>query len=175
MDEHKKILEIRNSDHVRFKMKSNEIIALKNHLEFVERLKIDKKNIYYGVFYNQAMVGVVDITNIDNVKRECFWGLYIDKNTIPYISSLATYLLIERVFSYFEIEKLCLEVQTSNTSAYKLDVNFGFSVDDEYTNNDERYYLMSMSKKHWQEYKQKPLMKILKNKIDKIPYEFKEN
>ncbi len=171
--EHKKILNIRNSDYVRFKMKNSEIIQFSNHLNFIENLKECERNIYYAVFSDSLIVGSIYITNIKK-KDECSWGLYFDEKTIPYISSLSTYLLIDRVFEYLKFEKLCLEVKKTNTSAYKLDLNFGFKVYDEFVCEDEEYYSMQISKDNWQDFKQKPLMQMLKKKIDRVDYEFKE-
>jgi UDP-4-amino-4,6-dideoxy-N-acetyl-beta-L-altrosamine N-acetyltransferase len=173
-NEHKKLLNIRNSDYVRFKMKTIRKIDFNDHLLFIKNLKECEEKKYYAVFVDNKIVGAVDITNINEKRKECSWGLYFDEKTIPYVSSLSTYLLIDRVFEYLKFEKLCLEVKKTNTSAYKLDLNFGFKVYDEFVCEDEEYYSMQIRKDNWQDFKQKPLMQMLKKKIDRVDYEFKE-
>ncbi|WP_121628149.1 UDP-4-amino-4,6-dideoxy-N-acetyl-beta-L-altrosamine N-acetyltransferase [Poseidonibacter antarcticus] len=166
------ILDIRNSDHVRLNMKSSEIIGIEDHIQWIEKLRLDKHNIYYSVFYNEEIVGAIYITAINSEKKKSTWGLYFKEKTNPFISSISTYLLIDKVFNFYHLNILNLEVNKKNNAAYQFDLSFGFEVIDETKEDHEQYYLMSISKEKWNKYSNTSMMKLLNNKIKKINYKF---
>ncbi len=170
--EHKSLLEIRNAERVRLHMKRQTIIALQEHLNWVEQLKSDIHNSYFALFLDDTLVGAIYITDIDFEKKTAFWGLYFQENIHPFASSLATYLIIERVFHDLGLEKLYLEVKKSNTNAYKFDLNFGFKVDGEHEESGTTYIQMSMNEADWERSKLSGLPKTIRKKVDKITYQF---
>ena len=167
-EEHISILNIRNSNHVRLNMKSSEIIKIENHIKWVEELVLDKCNIYYCVFNNEEIVGAIYITTIDYEKKTSNWGLYFKAKINPFISSISTYLLIDRVFKFYELNTLNLEVNKKNTAAYQFDLSFGFNLTDDKIENEEEYYLMSLTKNNWNINSNSKLMVLLNKKITKI-------
>lgn len=171
-EEHKKLLEIRNSDYIRLKMKNTNIIELKNHLKFIKNLKKSKKDIYYAVFDSENIVGSINITDIDG--QDCFWGIYFKKNINPLISSLCTYIIIDKIFNELNIENLYLEVAKENISAYRFDLSFGFKVCAKSEKNEGKYYNMHMNKQYWNRNKDSGILAIIKRKINKLNYEIIE-
>ena len=165
------ILAIRNSDYIRFNMKSTDLIKLDNHLIWRKRLKEDNLNTYYAVFDGDIIVGAIYITEIDYKKKECTWGLYFKKKINPFISTNSVYLIIEKIFTELSIHELKLEVNKLNAAAYKFDLSFGFEMYDE---SDKELYKMKMSSIKWDEIKKNKLMQMIKRKIDKINYIFIE-
>lgn len=170
--EHKKILSIRNLEHIRVNMKSNELIELDNHLQWVERLKSDNKNIYYGVSLDEEIVGAIYITTIDYDTKVCTWGLYFKEHINPFVSSISTYLIFEKIYNELGIKEIQLEVEASNTQAYRFDANFGFKEYDKYNEKQKTYIKMSMDADIWEDIKLKGLVKSVAKKIDKIEYKF---
>lgn len=172
--EHEKILELRNDESIRNNMKSNEIIEIKSHFSWIENLKREKLNIYYAVIQDNNIIGAIYITNINYTNKSATWGLYFKKKINPFISSIVTYLIMNKIFYDLGINVLNLEVNKLNTSAYKFDLNFGFKVYDEYKEKDNEYYLMTMNKEYWNKNRESGILIIIKRKIDKINYKFIE-
>jgi len=170
--EHLQVLEIRNSDYVRNNMKNKNIINIECHLEWADNLKIDNESIYYAVFFDKVIVGAVYITELDYIISKSTWGLYFKKNINPLISSLSAYILFDYIFNTLHIQRLNLEVNKLNINAYKFDLNFGFQVYDEYTDNIDDYYLMSIKKDVWNEIRGIGLLKIFNKKLEKVNYKF---
>ena len=171
-NEHKEILEIRNSNYIRHNMNNKDIIEINAHLQWVENLKKDTKNIYYAVLIDEEILGAVYITEINYKDSTSTWGLYFKNNINPFISSFATYLLIDRIFNTLKIKRLNLEVSKLNTNAYKFDLSFGFLVYDEVKNDYGEYYLMFMNSSKWEQSKTTGLLKTLGKKLEKVQYKF---
>ncbi|MEA1955356.1 MAG: UDP-4-amino-4,6-dideoxy-N-acetyl-beta-L-altrosamine N-acetyltransferase [Campylobacterota bacterium] len=167
-DEHIKLLNIRNSDHVRVQTKSTNIVTLDNHLVWIEKLKLDKSNIYYAVKLNNDIVGSISIISINHDKLSCSWGIYFKQKINPIVSSISTYIIIDKIFNQLNMLKLNLEVMKENNSAYKFDLGFGFKVYKE----DSKYYFMSMDYDDWDKNKNVSFLKLIKNKVNKIDYTF---
>ena len=166
--EHKILLEIRNTNYVRMHTKSLNIITLNEHLIWVNELKASNKNIYYAIQYENIIIGSISIINIDYENKSCFWGLYFKKNINPFISSISSYIIIDKVFEDMKFNILNLEVSKENIAAYNFDISFGFDVYDE----NDKYFYMLMSSKSWKNNKNKKILKIINNKIKSINYEF---
>jgi len=171
-EEHISILNIRNSDYVRLNMKSSEIIKIENHIKWVEKLLLDKSDIYYCVFNNKEIVGAIYVTTINYEKKTSSWGLYFKAKINPFISSISTYLLIDRVFNFYQLNTLNLEVNKKNNAAYQFDLSFGFNLTDDKIENEEEYYVMSLTKNTWNNNSNSKLMLLLNKKINKINYTF---
>lgn len=166
LEEHIKLLEIRNLEYVRKNMKSESIIELSDHLNWMNGLREDKTKIYYAVLSDDKLVGGINITDIDYKNGTSSWGLFMKANTNPMIPSIATYLIIDKVFNTLKLNELNLEVNKLNTNAYKFDKNFNFIDNGEYDDGKNSYYLMNMKKNDWESNKNKGLLKIIKTKID---------
>jgi len=171
-NEHIELLKIRNTNHVRLNMKTKEIIKIDEHLSWILKLKNDNKNDYFVIIVNDKIVGAIYITEIDFVKNTSTWGLYFKENINPLISSLSTFIFMERIFNFYNISILKLEVNKLNNKAYKFDLNFGFQVYDEYKEGNDSYHLMSMHKNHWEHLQQKGLISLLQKKVNNIIYTF---
>ena len=165
-NEHIELLKIRNSTKVRLNTKSKEIIDLESHLLWVDNLKTDILNHYYAIYDGEIIVGSISILDIN--KKECSWGLYFKENINPMLSSLCTYILIDKILNEMDIQRLTLEVGKENISAYKFDLSFGFEVYDTINN----YFHMDMIKQKWNENKHIGYMKLLEKKVNKIQYKF---
>lgn len=172
-DEHKKLIEIRNSDYVRHNMKNSNLISIEEHLEFIDFLKNTKNNNYYSIIINNEIYGAIYITNINLLEKSCYWGLYIKEYSNPYISSFCVYLLLDKIFYTSEIKILNLEVKKSNILTYKFDLNFGFIHCDDNLQKED-YHLMYITKEMWENKKNSIPFVLLRKKIDKIEYKFEE-
>ena len=79
-DDKKKILEFRNHPLVRNMMHNKEEITLTNHLDFIDKLKSDKKNCYWAVIRKNKLVGSVYLNRINSTGKSAFWGVFLSPN-----------------------------------------------------------------------------------------------
>ncbi len=172
VDEHTQLLKIRNFEYVRKNMKNDSIIAMENHLSWIENLGNDNTKVYYAVFLDNKLIGGINVTDIDILNKTSAWGLFMQANINPMVPSIATYIIIDRVFNILRINKLNLEVNKLNINAYKFDKNFGFVDNGEYNDGQNSYFLMYMHKSDWEVNKTKGLLKVVKSKIDNITITF---
>ena len=172
--EHKNILKIRNIDYIRNNMKSKDIIKIEGHIQWVDKLKHDNSNIYYAICSDDEIVGAIYITEIDYEQNKCTWGLYFKQNINPFISSVSTYCIIDKIFNDLNLNMLNLEVDKNNIPAYKFDLSFGFEVYDEKLEKDKEYYLMKMTKDFWNRNKDQGILKLLYKKVKNINIKFEE-
>lgn len=168
IEEHKELLEIRNSEYVRNNMKTNSIIKIENHLSWINDLKNDRNNVYFAVFEEDYIVGAIYITGIDKEKSTSFWGLYFRKEINPLISSISAILIIEKIFQEYNIKKLYAEVKKENISAYKFNITLGFK-EDEILDN---YYQLLIDINDWENNKNNRTIQTIKKRVDKIEYQF---
>jgi UDP-4-amino-4,6-dideoxy-N-acetyl-beta-L-altrosamine N-acetyltransferase len=164
--EHINLLKIRNSNNVRINTKSKKIILWKDHINWIKTLQAN--NQYYAIYYNNEIIGSISILNIDDIKKECLWGIYCKENIHPILSSVCTYIIIDKIFNELNIKILILEVEKTNTQAYKFDLSFGFEEYDTINN----YIQMSINNIKWNNHKNIGYMKVLQKKIKKIEYKF---
>lgn len=169
-DENEKLLEIRNSEYIRLKMKNINQISLENHLCFIQNLKEDEKNIYFAVFSEEKIVGGISITEIDKEKKESTWGVYFMKNLNPLIPSLVSYKIIDMVFNSLHLDKLFSQVHIKNSNALKFNKSFGF----EFLKTSDEFDTLLLSKEYWNNNKTKGLLKSIFKRIEKIDIEVKE-
>ena len=167
--EHRKLLEIRNDEIIRNNMKSNAVIGFENHLSWIKKLENDTSNIYYAVIKDNDIVGAIYITIINNSDKTCTWGLYFKKNINPLISSISTYLIIEKIFQEFHIKKLYSEVKKENIAAYKFNETLGFKKE---KSVDKDFYKLSISADDWENNKNNGIITTVKKRLNKIEYKF---
>jgi UDP-4-amino-4,6-dideoxy-N-acetyl-beta-L-altrosamine N-acetyltransferase len=141
VEEHKKLLKIRNKDNVLKASRSNKKIELKEHLEWVKNLPESKK--YFAVFVNDEIIGGVNYTFED--KKVIDWGIFFDNNA--YFSMVATYFFIEEMFKRFDV--IYSEVKKDNLKALRFNKFFGIEIYDE----NDNFYKLKLSKEKWQSYK----------------------
>jgi len=172
-EEHLQLLKVRNFDYVRKNMKNDSIITINDHLDWIKKLSKDDSKMYYAIFSDNKLVGGINITDIDIEEMSASWGLFVQANINPMIPSIATYLIIDKVFNVLKLTTLNLEVNKININAYKFDKNFGFIDNGEYIDGKNSYYLMSMDRKDWESNKNKGLLKMVKSKISSATITFK--
>jgi len=162
------ILDIRNTDKIRINMKSNHIISTNIHINWIEKLKEDKNNIYYAIIYKDKICGAIYINDINLEDKTSSWGLYFKQDINPILSSLCTYIIIDKILNEMNIQRLTLEVEKTNIQAYKFDLSFGFEIYDTINN----YFLMDITKQKWEKNKNIAYIKLLEKKVNKIQYKF---
>jgi len=126
-EEHQELLAIRNSDAVLESSFTEKKITLAEHLSWVESLKNTQDREYYCVFYNEAIVGGLNI--FDRV-REAKWGLFFQTQTPLIIKSLAPLFFMEYIFTKLKVKTLYSEIKNSNLNAISFNESLGFTLVD---------------------------------------------
>jgi len=173
-NENLRLLDIRNLKSVRKNSKNMDCIKIDNHLNWVNNLN-NKKNIYYAIEINENIVGGINVIQINVKENFAYWGLFFTDDNLPLISSLVTYLFLDRVFNILNFNELKSEVMTSNINAYKFSLNFGLKVYGEFKSNNIDYYKMHITKDEWNENKYKGYAKMISRRIDRIDSSFIDN
>ncbi len=157
-NEHKTILNLRNSYNIRKQMKTDKIIQIKEHIAWANNLQNDKKNIYFAIYHNETIIGGASISHVDFKTKSSSWGFYFHEQTSPLIKSICVYVLIEKIFN-MGMEKIISEVKLTNKNAYKFNKSFGF-VDVEKRSG---YYILELLKCKWGKNKPRVLEKRASN------------
>lgn len=164
LEENQNLLEIRNSDYVRFHMENSNKIEYKDHLQFIEKLK-NSSSIYFSVILDSQIIGAVYVNQINGNN---YLGLYFKEEINPLISSISTFLFLDYIFLNIH-QNLQSFVKKENSMAFSFNKNFGFELYKE----DENYFYLELEKQKWENRKNSKLLKPIKNYLDKIDYEFK--
>lgn len=157
LEEHKKLLQIRNEKEVLKVSRNQNKIELNDHLKWIEKLPGNKK--YFAVFVNEEIVGGVNYIGKNNNILD--WGIFFSSSLKPFISSVATFTFIEYMFQNYDI--LYSEVKKDNIQALKFNQFFGVEIYDE----NREFYKLKLTKTKWIDHKKhlKMITKILsKNK-----------
>ncbi len=171
--EHNALLEIRNSEYVRLKMRTMEIIDLESHLNWIKGLK--RKNIeYYAIKNNGVIVGSINLSSIDYIKCSCELGFYFLEDICSFIVFLSVSKLIDRVFNSLRLKKIVGEVKKSNKAAFRFDKRIGFEVCGKIERKGEEDILLVMTKEGWVKKMESRFMKNILKYIYEVEIEFKE-
>ena len=93
------ILSLRNSDYVREKMSSSDVILEDTHFLFCENLKQRNDALFCGVYLENKLVGVIDLKAIDLNTKTYESGCYFckDSKNITYFANLAAFIIAKEI------------------------------------------------------------------------------
>ena len=155
-EEIKAVWQMRNSDSVRLKMYTQDIIPLENHKKWVSGLSGRSDCIYFLVLAEGEIAGCVNFTSIS--ARQCEWGYYLN----PEIQNgglgiVLEYYAVRYAFENLGVEKLFGAVIESNPKLYRNHIQyFGFSEDSAFDSermingNKTKFKGMSLRRQDWE-------------------------
>lgn len=159
IDEHKKILSIRNLPKVRENSLDLGSIELDWHLKWVESFD---NGLYFAVLIEDEIYGGI---NLKNDETETFWGVFFRQDLSVILLSVCVYSFLE--FAFLRFDLLNSVVKTSNKNSLAFTKNFGFK-EIKRTQNEVK---LSQNIYEWQEFKAKKFIK----KVDNIAKSYKIN
>ena len=122
-----KVREVRNQPSVRSAMYTEHEIGLNEHLNWISKLKSDKRQIVFALLNeHQAPIGVVSVNMLDTLHKKADWAFYLDKNERGGLGTALEFNFIEYVFNILSLEKLNCEVIETNEMVIKLHKKFHF-------------------------------------------------
>jgi UDP-4-amino-4,6-dideoxy-N-acetyl-beta-L-altrosamine N-acetyltransferase len=168
-DELRLMLSWRNSPSVRANMYTQHEISEEEHLAWWKKAshRNDQK---YFIYENRIPLGIVAITEIDDLNCNCSWAFYSSPEAPKGTGSLMEFLAIEYVFNNLNLKKLACEVLAFNTPVIKLHQKFGFVVEGimrkqkRYGNGFCDVYKLGLLRDEWQDKKSEILNKITRNR-----------
>lgn len=166
-EETEAVWQMRNSDSVRLKMYTQDIISLANHKKWISGLSGRSDCIYFLVLADGEIAGCVNFTSISG--NQCEWGYYLN----PAIQNCGLgialeYYAVRYAFEKLGVEKLFGAVIESNSKLYRNHIRyFGFSEDPAFDSerlingNKIRFKGMSLKKSDWERWNNPLVMKWL--------------
>ena len=178
LEQQLQIREVRNEVGIRSVMYTEQEIGLNEHLQWVNRLKSDKKQIVFSVLNEKNNpIGAVSVNSLDILHKKADWEFYLDKNERGGLGAALEYNLIEYVFNVLGIEKLNCEVIETNETVVKLHKKFFFTEEGFRKENIEKngkrigVYFLGLTKTNWLANK-KEILKKYKAILEKFSIKF---
>ncbi len=154
-DQIRNIRHLRNLKNIRKFMYTDHIITEQEHLNYIRRLKNDKKNLVFIIFdHANEIIGLLSINSIDKINKKADWAFYTNPK-IKNIGGVIEYYFIEFFFNQLNFEKLNCEVIENNISTQKLHKKFLFKEEgikkEKITKDYKRIgiYLYGLTKTNW--------------------------
>ncbi len=123
-----RLFDWRNRDDVRAYMYSDGLIARETHDRWFAGALAAQDRRYWIIEWDGLAVGLANLADISKIHEKATWAYYLaDPSTRGKgIGACVEYLMIEKVFGEFALEKLWCEVLVSNEAVWKLHESFGF-------------------------------------------------
>ncbi|MFN3883358.1 MAG: UDP-4-amino-4,6-dideoxy-N-acetyl-beta-L-altrosamine N-acetyltransferase [Rhodocyclaceae bacterium] len=122
-----KVREIRNEENVRKWMYTDHVVSVSEHLDWINRLKQDDRQIVFVVLNEErSPLGVVSANAIDRLHKKTDWAYYLTETARGGLGSALEYSFINFIFDVLGMEKLNCEVLEGNDAVVKLHKKFLF-------------------------------------------------
>lgn len=160
-NEHKRLLEIRNLEHIRENSLEKSIIGLESHLKWLFNLK---DSLYFAVFMDDEIYGGF---SLNALKSNSSWGVFFRQDTNVLLLSICVYKFLE--FAFFKVQTLNSIVKISNKNSLTFTKNFGFK-EVEKTPSEVKF---SQNIQEWQEFRTKKFIKKVDDMAKSYEIKFK--
>ncbi len=104
-------------------------ISEEEHLAWWSRTCHRTDQLYFMYERETQPMGIVGLTAIDKINKNCSWAFYASPEAPRGTGSLMEYLTLEYVFGVLKLHKIYCEVLAFNTPVIKLHQKFGFVVE----------------------------------------------
>ena len=127
-DDKDRLLAWRNSPEVAAYMYTDHQISPEEHARWFAGAADDARRAYWVIEMDGAPVGLANLYDIDRSNRRCAWAYYLAEPSVRGrgVGGYVEYLVIERVFGEFGLQKLWCEVLDSNRGVWRMHQKFGF-------------------------------------------------
>jgi UDP-4-amino-4,6-dideoxy-N-acetyl-beta-L-altrosamine N-acetyltransferase len=137
------------------------------HSNWLELQKKGITNSAYIICYNNIPIGCAYLRDINLTHKTLEWGIFIKPNANVFkgIGAIVEYHIHELIFNEYNIEKIHIEVLSTNLNVIKMHQKFGYNIEgtlEKHIIKDNKrldIVLMALFKKDWE---------ILKPKFSKM-------
>lgn len=122
-----KIVLWRNSPEVSTYMYTSPKLTLEDQKKWFEKISENYTVSYWLIFVDGIEVGVLNLYDIDNINKRCFWAYYIGDTSVRG-KGIARHLecnIYDYVFFELGLNKLCCEVLEFNDAVVQIHKKFG--------------------------------------------------
>lgn len=118
----------RNLPSVAQYMYTDHEISVEEHDRWFNRILNDSTVKHWIIVVDDQDVGVVNLYNIDERHKRCYWAFYIAEEGLRGrgVGSFVEYTVLSYVFDTLRMDKLCCEVLAFNESVVNMHKKFGF-------------------------------------------------
>lgn len=145
------ILPLRNAPAVRKNMYDPKIITTDEHLNWIKNLENRKDCCYWGIYWDDQLIGSIDLTRIDTEKMFAEWGFFIDEHHLG-LGAVIEFLGTEHFLQDLCFKTILAGVHEDNKKVYHLHkVKFGYSEAPEYDTESygKKFYGLTLSAVNW--------------------------
>lgn len=150
----------RNDKNIRKWMYSDHIITKEEHINFLEKIKNDNKNLYWILKEQDKYLGVICINKIDFNNKNAYFGLYSNPDAVYLgLGRVMDKISIDLAFKILNLNTLKLEVIESNKQVINLHKKMGFLEEGrlkEFVYRDDKWQdvvIMGMTKEYYENQK----------------------
>lgn len=150
-----RVREIRNQTSVRVAMYTDHEIEVSEHLDWLNRIANDSKQIVFVVLDDEDPIGVVSFINLDLLHKKSDWAFYFDEGRRGGLGKAIEYNILEYAFNELGLKKLNCEVIEHNEAVVNLHKRFSFVNEgfrrENITKNSKRIgvHFLGLTKKDW--------------------------
>jgi UDP-4-amino-4,6-dideoxy-N-acetyl-beta-L-altrosamine N-acetyltransferase len=123
------MLSWRNAPSIRSNMYTSHVISAEEHLAWWNKISEKDDVCYFMYEFKTQPMGIVGLTAIDNINKNCSWAFYSSPEAPKGTGSKMEFVTLEKVFNELRLHKIYCEVLASNTPVLKLHQKFGFQVE----------------------------------------------
>ena len=122
------LLKIRNQKNIRAKMFSKNFITKKDHYLWINKIKKNKKEDFFIIFYKDSICGGLGIKNIDKKLNDCDWAFYLSNEfNFPGLGASIEFKSINFIFDKYKLSRIYCYVLKDNKSVINLHIKFFFT------------------------------------------------
>jgi len=127
----KKVMKWRNSTHIKSHMYSEPKITYSSQLLWFSKINNDQQQKYWIIREDNVDVGLVCLTDINHIHKRCSWAYYLGEESSwgKGIGKQVELNILNYVFSYLKLNKLCCEVLSSNQKVVDIHIKYGSSIE----------------------------------------------
>jgi UDP-4-amino-4,6-dideoxy-N-acetyl-beta-L-altrosamine N-acetyltransferase len=109
-------------------MYTDHVISAEEHAAWFRRAIEDTSRKYWIIVCDGEDVGLVNLYNIDQTHRRCYWAFYVVSDNVrgKGVGSFAEFQVLNYVFDTLGLQKLCCEVLGFNKGVVEMHRRFGF-------------------------------------------------
>jgi len=132
-----KILEWRNSNHIRNNMIHSTVITVSEHKKWFTSTIKNNLSVYRIFYYKGNIIGLFNFINIDNSRKEAEWGFYIGEERFlkKGLGKKITKHAISYAFNELNLQTIVSKIVKNNEASITLHEKLGFYEININTNN----------------------------------------
>ena len=121
----------RNSPEVSKYMCTDQYISEEDQVYWFNQIEEDSSKAYWVIIMDGKPVGVVNIYNIDNLNKRCYWAYYLADLSVrgKGLGRLIELNILSYVFEKLEFNKLYCEVLDFNDIVVKIHQKYGSKIE----------------------------------------------